>query len=83
MFGEVRSAYLPDRTLVAVTEAQLPALVRLVPMLDGKKAIGGQPTAFVCERSQCKQPTSVPAELAAQLAKVRGLYPDRSPSPLR
>jgi hypothetical protein len=52
-------------------------------MLDGKKALGGEPTAFVCERSACKQPTKVAAELGAQLDVTKPLLPDRSPRPLR
>ena len=83
LLAEVRSAYLPDRSLVVTTTAQLPALLTLIPNLDGKAALNGQPTAFVCERTACKQPTSVPAELAAQLAKVKPLFPDRSSRPLR
>ncbi len=83
LLAEVRSAFLPQRSLIAVTAAQLPALARRVPMLDGKSALNGLPTAFVCERSSCKQPTSEPAELAAQLAKVTPLLPDRTPAPLR
>ena len=83
LLAEVRSAYLPQRTLVAVTSAQLPALLQRMPMLEGKSALKGLPTAFVCERASCKQPTSRPAELAAQLAKVKPLLPDRTPAPLR
>ncbi len=83
LIAEVRSAYLPHRSLVVVSSAQLGKLAQLVPMLEGKSALNGQPTAFVCERRSCKQPTSQPTELAAQLAKVVPLLPDRTPAPLR
>ncbi len=83
LLAEVRKRYLPNATVIVVTEAQLHALVPLVPMLDGKQALGGEPTAFVCERSACKQPTKVPSELGAQLDVTKPLLPDRSPRPLR
>ena len=83
LLAEVRKRYLPNATVIAVTEAQLTALVAQVPMLDGKKALGGEPTAFVCERSACKQPTKVAAELGAQLDVTKPLLPDRTPGPLR
>ncbi len=83
LLAEVRRRYLPNATVVAVTEAQRAALVAQVPMLDGKKALGGQPTAFVCERSLCKQPSKLPAELGVQLDVVKPLFPDRTPRPLR
>jgi uncharacterized protein YyaL (SSP411 family) len=83
LLAEVRKRYLPNATVIAVTEAQLTALVPLVPMLDGKHALGGVPTAFVCERSACKQPTALAAELGAQLDVTKPLMPDRTPRPLR
>ena len=83
LLAEVRKRYLPNATVIAVTEAQLTALVAQVPMLEGKKALGGEPTAFVCERSACKQPTKVAAELGAQLDVTKPLLPDRTPRPLR
>ncbi|HVL50308.1 MAG TPA: thioredoxin domain-containing protein, partial [Actinomycetota bacterium] len=38
------------------------------PLLEDKVAIGGRPTAFVCEHFACKAPTSDPKVLADQLA---------------
>jgi len=83
LLAEVRKRYLPNATVIAVTAAQLPALVAIVPMLEGKKPLGGAATAFVCERSACKQPTSRPTELGAQLDVTKPLLADRSPRPLR
>ncbi|HWB73801.1 MAG TPA: thioredoxin domain-containing protein [Nannocystaceae bacterium] len=39
------------------------------PNVAGKKALGGKPTAFVCERGSCKQPTSDPAVLRQQITR--------------
>jgi uncharacterized protein YyaL (SSP411 family) len=38
-----------------------------VPLLEGRTAIDGAPTAYVCERFACQQPVTDPAELARLL----------------
>ena len=78
LLAEVRKAYQPGRTLITMTDAAPAPL----PLAEGKHALGGAATAFVCEATRCKQPTSDPAVLATQLAAVRPLLPDRSPIPL-
>lgn len=53
----------------SVESTALPAVTigYVLPWLDGKLALAGRPTAFVCERGACKLPTSSPDELARQL----------------
>jgi hypothetical protein len=52
-----------------VPAAGLPeALIKGFPALEGKKAIGEKPTAFVCKRGACEAPTSDPAALRKALA---------------
>ena len=83
LLDSVRRAYVPNRIIAtAVAGAEIDALARAVPILDGKKALGGRATAFVCEQRVCRRPTSDPAELAHQLAKTETLLPDRSPAAL-
>ena len=41
-----------------------------ISLLQGKTAIGGKPTAYLCHAFVCLQPTTSPAELAAQLAEA-------------
>ena len=54
--------------------ARLPAvgapseLLKGFPALEGKRAIGGKPTAFLCKRGACEAPTSDPAVLRRALA---------------
>ncbi len=67
-------AYLPN----AVTALRRPDdegdLDELVPLLRGRKALGGRATAYVCERLACQLPVHEPEALAEQLGMevVRG-----------
>ena len=53
-------------------------VARLVPLVADKVAVGGEPTAYVCERRVCALPTTDPAVFARQIARVRPLPPDAS-----
>ncbi|MCB9751941.1 MAG: thioredoxin domain-containing protein [Myxococcales bacterium] len=71
-----RGAYLPNRALLVLREGpQLDENLSLVPALEGKRALGGEPTAYVCERGRCELPTSDPAVLRRQLADAPPLPP--------
>src|SRR5262249_16787710 len=70
----VPAASLPTRVLTVATEGEaLDAQQDLLPFVAGKQALGGRPTAYVCERGTCELPTSDPRVLARQLAEVRPL----------
>jgi hypothetical protein len=51
-----------------------------VPWLEGKRAIRGQPTAYVCERGRCELPTSKPSVFAKQIGKTTP-YPSFTKEP--
>ncbi|MGB3400753.1 MAG: hypothetical protein WBA34_11365, partial [Candidatus Deferrimicrobiaceae bacterium] len=60
--------FLPNRIFSLVTEGEeLRSSARIVPLLEGKEATGGQVTAYVCENRVCQLPTSDPTEFANQL----------------
>ncbi len=71
-----------DGALTRAVLAQLPAsavvslipaggadkeLLALAPALEGKKAMDGVPTAYVCEFGVCQAPTNDPKKMSAQL----------------
>ncbi len=41
-----------------------------IPLLEGREAIGGVPTAYVCRHFACQEPTSDPAVLAHLLSQA-------------
>ena len=45
----------------------------VIPLLDQKRAIKNQPTAYVCENRICELPTSDPDTFAQQLRKLEPL----------
>jgi uncharacterized protein YyaL (SSP411 family) len=59
----VRGAFRPD-TVVALQDPENPSNV---PLLEGRTAIDGRPTAYVCEGFVCRQPVTEAEELRVQL----------------
>ena len=77
LLATLRTTFLPNRMLLFVREGpDLEANAVLVPLVRGKRARGGEPTAYVCENRVCELPTTDPAVLAVQLGVVAPL-PDR------
>jgi uncharacterized protein YyaL (SSP411 family) len=65
---ELRRRALPEGVLlVAVEGADLERQARLVPLLEGKRALEGRPTAYLCRRGVCRLPTRDPEAFARQL----------------
>ncbi len=63
--------YLPNKVVITVSEGiDVEELSKLVPLVEGKTALSGRVTAYVCERQVCKRPTSDPELFVQQLAKV-------------
>jgi uncharacterized protein YyaL (SSP411 family) len=68
----LRTTFLPNRALAAAAEgAALEALAAVAPVADGRIAIGGKPTAYVCERGQCQLPAISAEKLEENLKPVR------------
>jgi len=66
--------YLPNCAVVVTSEGkQAEQLEHLVPLVEGKVAIDGDTTAYVCEKHVCKLPTKDPEVFAGQIATVSPL----------
>ena len=71
---EFRKQFLPNRILVVLTEGEeLELHAKVVPLVQGKLAIRGKTTAYVCERGICKLPVRDPKEFAWQIKEVKKL----------
>ena len=70
---QLRQTFLPNRILAVVSEPELSGHAKLLPLIEGKRAIKGKPTAYVCEKRVCELPTSDPKVFARQIGKVSPL----------
>ncbi|HLK11465.1 MAG TPA: thioredoxin domain-containing protein [Candidatus Binatia bacterium] len=76
LLGVVRAVYLPNRALAVAVEGDDRARqAALIPLVADKQALRGAATAYVCEARVCALPTSDPATLRAELARVSPLPP--------
>jgi uncharacterized protein YyaL (SSP411 family) len=67
----LRRAFLPNRALCGAREGEGIARLGEVASVAAGKIAAGRPTAYVCEKGQCRLPAIAPEKLAAQLAPVR------------
>ncbi len=63
----LRTTFVPNHVLAVATEQQASATSDTVALFEGKRAIAGKATAYVCRQQICKLPTSDPAVFRAQL----------------
>ncbi len=56
----LRNRYMPRAVLAAGSNSS-------IPLLKDRTAIGGKPTAYVCENYSCRTPVTDPAELTHEL----------------
>ena len=72
--AQLRATFLPNRMVTVVSEASgQEELAKLVPVVAGKTARHGKPTAYVCERQVCELPTTKPGVFAQQIGRVEPL----------
>jgi uncharacterized protein YyaL (SSP411 family) len=64
--AEVRTRFLP-RTVTLVAAPDTGDLGQLSPLADGRTAITGRTTAYLCSGKSCQLPAGSPAELGKQL----------------
>src|SRR5262249_48898964 len=70
MRAQVDRRFVPN-AVVAIAQDDAPASDATVPLLHGRSPVGGQATAYVCERFVCAAPTTDPAVLGATLDRQK------------
>ena len=71
LLAVLRRTFLPNRALAGSAEGDaLAALATLAPIVEGKRALRGRSTAYVCERGHCQLPTNDPLVLQRQLGRT-------------
>lgn len=84
LLGRLRTDFLPNRIVALSREGEpLQKASRVVALLDKKKAMNGQTTAYVCEKGFCELPTSDPEVFARQIDKTKPLFEEIEPRPLQ
>jgi len=66
----VDELYLPHVVRAGAASDQAAALSVEIPLLEGKKAAEGRPTAYVCSAGTCHEPVQQAAELKKQLVSL-------------
>jgi uncharacterized protein YyaL (SSP411 family) len=67
LIAEINSIYLPNKAVQTVSPGA--SLTEISPLLEGKTALDGKPTAYVCENFTCSTPVTIASELRALLEK--------------
>src|SRR5262245_355955 len=69
---EVFGRYLPNRAVVGAIAGDAGAAAG-IPLLEDRRPVDGQPTAYVCRNYSCELPTADPAALGRQLERSANL----------
>jgi uncharacterized protein YyaL (SSP411 family) len=67
LLAPVFGRYRPNRVVAGCADGEAPGDL---PLLAGKRAVDGRPTAYVCQHYTCQAPTTDPGELERQLSGV-------------
>ena len=67
LIAEINSIYLPNKAVQTVRPGA--SLSEISTLLEGKTALDGKPTAYVCEDFTCSAPVTSASELRALLEK--------------
>ena len=68
LLGEVRRGYRPNQVIALTADPTGSA----VPLLDGRVAIGGRPSAYLCRGFVCGMPATDPGTLRRQIEEPAG-----------
>jgi uncharacterized protein len=68
LLAGVRRRFLPNAVLALAAPGEVDALAGRIPLLEGRQAIGGRATAYVCRDRTCRLPVHTPQELERELS---------------
>jgi len=80
LLERLRETFVPNKAFAVLTDDEAAKQQAQVPWLEGKRAIGGKSTAYVCERGLCDLPTPNPAVFQKQIDR-RKPYPSFKKTP--
>ena len=63
MLAEIRKRFLPDKVLAAADDK----VSEVTSLTQGKTAIGGRPTVYICQNFACKSPITDLGSLKKEL----------------
>ena len=67
---EAFGRYMPNLVAAGAVAAR-PESAAGIPLLEGRGAVAGKPTAYVCRNYACELPVTDPSALGRQLDTVR------------
>ena len=70
-FNELKKWYLPNKVLTVVHHSQVEKRQELLQPIQGKIAIDGQTTVYICEKGICQLPAFDLEELRRQLKEIQ------------
>jgi hypothetical protein len=62
--------YLPHLVRAGAAPDRVRELAAETPLLEGRQAVGGSATAYLCSRGTCQEPVQEPSLLRGQLARL-------------
>jgi len=66
---QLHATFVPNRILVVVSQEEAEKLSERLPVFQGKRALGGAVTAYVCENHTCERPVTALEDFREQLLK--------------
>jgi uncharacterized protein YyaL (SSP411 family) len=76
----LRKTFVPNKAFAVLTDTEAAQQQAQVPWLEGKRAMRGKATAYVCERGRCDLPTPSPSVFQKQVDR-RKPYPSFAKAP--
>jgi uncharacterized protein YyaL (SSP411 family) len=67
MVHAFQSRFIPNKAMIFVSKENSARLLKVAPLIEGKTALKGKPTAYICENFACKTPITDLDEIVVQL----------------